>query len=79
MSHQRGQYTEHDAFESLSNIILELMEHLECPNVCLIGDFNARTGSLDDFVVMDDKVMDCNIAIPNVAKYCLSLPNYEID
>ena len=43
-----SKYTEHEAFESLSNIILELMEHLECPNVCLIGDFNARTGRLDD-------------------------------
>ena len=74
-----SKYTDHEAFESLSNIILELMEHLECPNVCLIGDFNARTGRLDDFVVIDDKVMDCNIVIPNEAKDCLSLPNYEID
>ena len=29
--------------------------------------------------VIDDKVMDCNIVIPNEAKDCLSLPNYEID
>ena len=72
-------YADPDIFKSLSGIALDLLDHLELHNICLIGDFNARTGDLNDFVCMNEKVLQANFVLSDLAKDYLSFPNYKID
>jgi len=52
-----SKYYKGDEFELLSEHLLDLGLTKELP-VCLMGDFNARTGSLSDIVILDSYVAD---------------------
>ena len=47
--HESSKFYDDDIFESLSTDIIMLKSLYNLP-VCLIGDFNSRTGNLDDFM-----------------------------
>ncbi len=46
-----------DEFESLMDTLLTINEEYELP-VCLVGDFNARTGRLEDLVALDPHIAE---------------------
>ena len=48
-------YYDHDIFNTLSEDILLIKEQYDVP-ICIVGDLNSRTGTLDDFITIDDHV-----------------------
>ena len=53
-----GEISKHHDKEMYSNMledILKLKERYDVP-ICIVGDLNSRTGTLDDFVTIDDHV-----------------------
>ena len=48
-------YYDKDLFNSLSEDILLIKEQYDVP-ICIVGDLNSRTGTLDDFITIDDHV-----------------------
>ena len=68
-----------EIFDTIVCTSMELLEHFNVHNICLTGDFNARTGSIDDFVFMDEIVSKSNPIVSDLVKDCLALPNYDID
>jgi hypothetical protein len=50
-------YSSIDIFDVIEDDILKFVAEKNC-KVCLLGDFNARSGTKDDFVNLDDYV--CN-------------------
>ena len=42
-------YADSEIFDTIVCTSMELLEHFNVHNICLTGDFNARTGSIDDF------------------------------
>ena len=53
--HEGSWYYDSNIFDDLAEDVLTLNSQGDLPTL-LIGDFNARTGCLDDFVCMDDSV-----------------------
>ena len=47
-------YHHHDIFSDIARDLITLKSEFDVP-VCLIGDFNARTGLLDDFYTLKMK------------------------
>ena len=72
-------YVDPEIFDKIVCTTMELLDHYNVHNMCFTGDFNARSGMLDDFVFMDDTVSKANPVIPDLVKDCLALPNYDID
>ena len=70
-------YADCEIFDKIVCTSMELLEHFNLHNICLTGDFNARTGSIDDFVFMDEIVSKANPVVPDFVKD--ALPNYDID
>ena len=55
-----GEISKHYDKEMFSNMledILKLKESYDVP-ICIVGDLNSRIGTLDDFVTIDDHVLD---------------------
>ena len=50
-------YSSHDAFENIEDDIINLCNNFTAP-VCLVGDFNARSGTLPDFVNVDEHMLN---------------------
>jgi hypothetical protein len=44
-----------DAFSQIENEYLEFTEKFK--NICLIGDFNARTAEDDEFITLDENTL----------------------
>ena len=59
-------YAKNYSFDNISYLIAELSSHHNVNKVCLVGDFNARTGTKDD-VIINNEVIDA-IDIPDFAK-----------
>ena len=41
-----------DLFDTVTFTTIDLMNHFDVDKLCMMGDFNARTGGLDDFIVI---------------------------
>ena len=54
---ERGKSPDRSAFADLRNDIKQFQEMCEVP-ICLIGDFNARTGRMQDFISVDHTSAD---------------------
>ena len=50
---ERGKYPDNSAFADLRNDIDQFKEQYDDVPICLLGDFNSRTGRLQDFVDLD--------------------------
>ena len=48
-------YNHHDIFSDIAQDLITLKTDFNIP-VCLIGDFNARTGLLDDFLHIENEI-----------------------
>ena len=53
MPHENSKYYDDDLFEDITYDLMRIKGTLKLP-VCLIGDFNARTGLLKDYIENDD-------------------------
>ena len=74
-----SRYVDEDIFDKMTYYTLELSDHFSASNICIMGDFNARTGDLIDYVHMDDLVLRDNPNVPDIVKDCLVFPSYDID
>ena len=45
----------------------------------MMGYFNPRTGELDDFIVIDEQIINANLFVPDIVMECLAIPRYDID
>ena len=54
-------YNNPDIFDTISSLSLELIDHLDVQNICLVGYFIARSGEMDDVVEMNEHVMQNHI------------------
>ena len=64
---ENSKYSTKEAFEELENEMIDISKKEKC-FVSLIGDFNAKTGSLSDFIVPDESIvslfdLDCDTDI----------------
>ena len=55
--HEASVYFDQDCFDDLSSDLITLSSKQDIP-ICIAGDFNARTGKLNDFLVSDDDKFD---------------------
>lgn len=61
LPHEGSAFCDDDIFDDLGNDIVNINAKYDLP-IILAGDFNARTGSIDDFVDVEDKVFtECDI------------------
>ena len=51
--HEGSVHYDQSIFENLSSDLIRLYSSYNSPNICLIGDFNSRTGILNDFLETD--------------------------
>ena len=61
-------YADSEIFDAIVCTSMELLEHFNVHNICLTGDFNARTGFIDDFVFMDEIVSKANPIVSDLVK-----------
>jgi hypothetical protein len=66
-----SRYSSPDAFSQIENEYLEFTEKFK--NICLIGNFNARTAEDDEFIILDETFDDFIECAPNVLQQ-LNLP-----
>ena len=74
-------YADSEIFDNIVCISIELLEHFNLYIICLTGDFNARTVSVDDFVLMDEIVSKANPLVPDLVKdfcYCQTIRHSKI-
>lgn len=62
MPHEQSVYYEKDQFDSLAADIAYLNANYDAP-ICLAGDFNARTGTLDDYITLEAGVNDLDLSL----------------
>ena len=74
-----SRYVDEDIFDKITYYTLELSHHFSASYICIMGDFNARTGDLIDYVHMDDLVLRDNPYVPDIVKDCLVFPSYDSD
>ena len=72
-------YAEKDILYTVTYTTIELMNLFEIDKLCMMGDFNARTGRLDYFIVIDEQVTKANPFVPDIVNNCLSIPSCDID
>ena len=72
-------YADNDLFDTVTFTTIDLMNHFDVDKLCMMGDYNARTGGLDDFIVIDEQVIKANPCVPNIVNECLAIPSYDID
>ena len=71
-------YTEENIFNRLSDEIIDLCVHHSVKSVCMIGDFNARTGNVDDFLLPDESLLKNNVLAEQVNDFILAEDNFDI-
>ena len=64
-----SKHYDNDVFDNISNDIIHIKNAYNEEPFCFIGDFNSRTGLLDDFITFDSMVAD---------KYGLDLCNNDL-
>ena len=62
-----------DMFDNLLEDLVTLKEQYDTP-ICIVGDFNSRTGNLDDFVTIEDHVLR-TINLDNIEEDIFSSKN----
>ena len=72
-------YADNDIFDTVTYNTIELMNHFEIDKLCMMGNFNARTGGLDDFIIIDEQVTKANPFVPDLVNDCLTIPSCDID
>ena len=60
--HEQSRYYDNDIFDILSGDIVNLNSKFDIP-ICLTGDFNARTSTLDDFITLEDGVNNNDLSL----------------
>ena len=53
--HEASKYHDNEIFDELSEDIISLKSSYEVP-ICIMGDFNSRTSTLDDFITLDEHI-----------------------
>ena len=56
--HEHSVYNTEELFDIIQSDILNICEKENCTNVCLLGDFNARTGQLQEYEKFNKHVVD---------------------
>ncbi|CAG2187614.1 unnamed protein product [Mytilus edulis] len=68
-----------DIFDEILEKIIDITVNKNY-QVCLLGDFNAHTGTHDDFVIVNDTILDSLLIDENSRKYMNSINAlYELD
>ena len=62
----------------LSDKSIDLCVHHSVKSVCMIGDFNARTGNVDDFLLPDESLLKNNVLAEQVNDFILAEDNFDI-
>ena len=62
--HEGSIYYDNDVFDTICSDIINLNSKYDIP-ICLTGDFNARTGVLQDFVSLEEGVNDFDLPLIN--------------
>ena len=57
VSHERSKHHDHDIFDAIETDIFNLQNECDLP-IVMVGDYNVRTGMLDDVVTCDDNVAE---------------------
>ena len=70
-------YSDPELFDKICHCILDLNNHFNFESICLLGDFNARSGSLDDSVEIDHNIKEHNF-LPDISEQFLHIPNYNV-
>ena len=59
--HEASKYHDSDLFDELAEDIVNIKSKYDAP-ICMIGDFNSRTGNLDDFIILEEQISEiCNL------------------
>ena len=59
--HEASKYYNKELFDELAEDIINIKSKYDAP-ICLLGDFNSRTGTLDDFTVLEEQISEiCNL------------------
>ena len=59
--HEASKYHDSDLFDELAEDIINIKSKYDAP-ICMIGDFNSRTGNLDDFIILEEQISEiCNL------------------
>ena len=53
--HEASKYHDNEIFDEINEDIISLKSSYDVP-ICIIGDFNSRTSTLDDFVTLDEQI-----------------------
>ena len=77
--HEGSKYHSKEVFDVIEDDLVNIKSKYDNIPICLIGDFNSRTGLLDDFISVDD--VKCHIMKDSVSILDDSLSNtkYELD
>ena len=59
LPHESSKYNEEGIYEDIAEDVMYLNAHYDDPLMILTGDYNARTGVLDDFITIEDAVAEC--------------------
>ena len=59
--HVNSIYANDDLFEVLRDNMNSISSHYSIDNVCILGDFNARTGIAEDFTILNEFIVE-NVA-----------------
>ena len=53
--HEASKYHDNEIFDEIKEDVIRLKSSYDVP-ICLIGDFNSRTSTLDDFITLDEHI-----------------------
>ena len=59
LPHERSKYNEDGIYEDIAEDVMYLNAHCDDPLMILTGDYNARTGVLDDCITIENAVAEC--------------------
>ncbi len=71
-------YVDRDIFEKMSLTIVELLSHFNISQVCILGDFNARTGTLQDYILPDESLLRSNVISDYLIDHIIASVNDSI-
>ena len=59
LPHESSKYNEEGIYEDIAEDVMYLNAHYDDPLMIVTGDYNARTGVLDDCITIEDAVAEC--------------------